>query len=203
MGCSFSGSSANHQTGDPLILALADNNGNTPTHALSSNSPAIDTGSNSLCPGTDQRGFSRPADGDNNATPICDIGAYELDVGVSINDVSVDEANQGVTTTAYFTVSLATENIATVVVTYTTATDTAVSNLDFIAQTGSLTFNPGETTQTIAITISGDNIIENDETFFVNLTDIYNAPISDNQGVGTIINDDNTYFVYLPMLVKP
>ena len=59
---------------DPLLGVLADNGGETPTHALLTGSPAIDAGTNSGCPATDQRGVARPQGTD------CDIGAYESEV---------------------------------------------------------------------------------------------------------------------------
>lgn len=67
------------QTGpgvDPKLAPLADNGGNTQTHALLDGSPAIDAGDGVACAnapvnGVDQRGFARSA-GLN-----CDIGAYE------------------------------------------------------------------------------------------------------------------------------
>src|SRR5205823_8742685 len=55
---------------------------------------------------------------------------------------------------------------------------------------GTVTFNSGVTTQTIPVTINGDTTFEPDETFVVNLTTPVNATISDNQGQGTIKNDD-------------
>jgi len=64
---------------DPLLDPLADNGGFTLTHALGAGSPAIDTGSHSICPATDQRGYGRPIDGDLNGSLICDMGAYEYD----------------------------------------------------------------------------------------------------------------------------
>ena len=43
-----------------------------------SGSVAIDAGSNSECPATDQLGRSRPQDGDDNGSAICDIGSIEV-----------------------------------------------------------------------------------------------------------------------------
>lgn len=77
--CSFSLGS-DLQSTDPLLNALASNGGSTQTHALQSTSPAIDVGDDASCPSTDQRGETRTgytADGDDDATVTCDIGAYE------------------------------------------------------------------------------------------------------------------------------
>lgn len=65
---------------DPLLEALALNvPGSTQTHALTADSPAVDTGDDNGCPATDQRGVARPQDGDDDGTAACDIGAYELE----------------------------------------------------------------------------------------------------------------------------
>ena len=58
--------------------------GSTMTHALSPDSPAIDAGDSTVCPGepvlnVDQRGVTRPIDGNGDTTAECDIGAYELE----------------------------------------------------------------------------------------------------------------------------
>ncbi len=53
------------------------------SHDLQSGSPAIDAGDPNIpgsagtCETTDQRGESRPADGDDNGSEVCDIGAVE------------------------------------------------------------------------------------------------------------------------------
>lgn len=57
--------------GDPKLSALANNGSNTLTMALQSGSKAIDTGTNTGCPTTDQRNVTRPQGS------RCDIGAFE------------------------------------------------------------------------------------------------------------------------------
>ncbi len=62
---------------NPQLGPLGDNGGPTWTHPLLSDSPAIDTGNVFECPTYDQRGALRPADGNNDGTATCDIGAVE------------------------------------------------------------------------------------------------------------------------------
>jgi len=65
------------QDRDPMLNALADNGGPTMTHLPQAGSPAIDAGSTTEL--TDQRGVTRPIDGDQDATSTAtaDIGAVE------------------------------------------------------------------------------------------------------------------------------
>lgn len=84
--CTIIGDTTGNQTGvSPSLGSLEDNGGPTLTHALLAGSPAIDAGNPSGCTDhignqlvTDQRGFPRAIDGDDNGSVICDIGAYEL-----------------------------------------------------------------------------------------------------------------------------
>lgn len=74
------GSVASDRGATPAGLApLAENGGPTATHALYKGSAAIDGANNTGCPATDQRGTTRPQDGDGNGSAICDIGAFESD----------------------------------------------------------------------------------------------------------------------------
>ncbi len=66
---------------NPLLGPLQHNGGTTWTHALRTGSPAIDAGSNVGAPATDQRGITRPQDGNNDATTTVDIGAFEFVFG--------------------------------------------------------------------------------------------------------------------------
>ena len=63
---------------DPLLGPLADYGGPSRTHSLQAGSPAMDTGTNIDCPAEDQRGETRPVDGDGNGTATCDMGAFEF-----------------------------------------------------------------------------------------------------------------------------
>lgn len=61
---------------------------------------------------------------------------------------------------------------------------------DYNFTSGMLTFTPGVTTQPIVVTVNGDQTVESNETYFVNLSGATNAVILDAQGLGTITNDD-------------
>ena len=59
------------------------------------------------------------------------------------------------------------------------------------AQSGTLTFAPGETSKTISIVIYGDSKKEADETFYLDLFgNSSNSLFTKDRGTGTILNDD-------------
>jgi hypothetical protein len=109
---------------------------------------------------------------------------------ISISDVTKNEGNSG-TTRFVFTVSLSAASSVPVTVNYATANGSARKNDDYFAKSGKLTFAPGETSQTVTISVKGDKKKENHESFFVNLANANSAVIDDGQGEGTILNDDS------------
>jgi hypothetical protein len=115
---------------------------------------------------------------------------------LSINDVTVVEGNAG-TVNAVFTVTLSAASGQTVSVNYATADGTATQPADYTNTSGTLTFTAGTTTRTITVPVIGETVPEANETFFVNLSGAVNATIIDNQGVGTITNDD------VPVTIAP
>ncbi|MGK7950424.1 MAG: glycosyl hydrolase family 18 protein [Xenococcaceae cyanobacterium] len=110
---------------------------------------------------------------------------------LSIDNVSILEGNSG-TSNATFTVELSAPSDRAVTVNYATFEDTANSAQDFVAKNGTLTFAPGETSQTISVEVKGDTEIEKSENFYVQLDNGTNAEILDRQGDANIINDDRT-----------
>ena len=111
------------------------------------------------------------------------------DLQFSINDVTVDEGNSG-TTNFTFTVHR-TSTATAETINYATADNTATTaDNDYTSTSGTLSFAIGEADKTITVAVNGDTKVENNETFFVNLSTPSNGAILDGQGQGTITNED-------------
>lgn len=108
---------------------------------------------------------------------------------VIIDDVVVMEGDAG-TTAAEFTVRLVTPGRELVTVQYSTTDGSATSGSDYLAASGSVTFEPGQTLKSITVEVNGDPVPEPDETFFVHLSNPINARILRERAVCTIENDD-------------
>ena len=70
---------------------------------------------------------------------------------------------------ATFTVSLVPANAQTVTVDYATRDGSAVAPGDYASASGTLTFPPGATTQTVTVTVNPDAEAEGDEAFYLDL----------------------------------
>lgn len=106
------------------------------------------------------------------------------------NSVAVNEGNSG-NTQATFNVTLSNATLATVTVNYATANGSASAGSDYVATSGTLTFPPGSTLQTINVVVIGDTVDEPDETFSLTLTNATNvSSFPPTPATATIINDD-------------
>jgi len=113
---------------------------------------------------------------------------------LSINDVALAEGDAG-TTNFLFTVSLSQPagpggvsfDIATSDNTATTGSGDYASQ-SLIGQT----IPAGNSAYDFTVLVNGDTSVEPNETFFVNVTNVTGATVSDGQGTGTILNDDVT-----------
>src|SRR5262249_51231347 len=71
-----------------------------------------------------------------------------------------------------------------------TVDGTALAGSDYTATSGLLTFSSGQTSKTIAVSVSGDLVPEPDETFTLQLSEPFGGEIQDGTATGTIRNDD-------------
>ena len=109
---------------------------------------------------------------------------------ISVANASVTEGNVGDTTLS-FDVTLSVASAVTVTVDYTTTDGSATfANGDYDAASDTLTFDPGQTTETVDVTVHGDTTYETDEGLTIDLSNANGATIADDSGTGTITNDD-------------
>ena len=83
----------------------------------------------------------------------------------------------------------------TVMVDYATAdrtsgTKRALAGQDYYATSGTLTFAPGETAKFVVVGIIDDAVRDDNETFYLNLSNAVGATISDGQATGEITNTE-------------
>ncbi|HZN35348.1 MAG TPA: Calx-beta domain-containing protein [Pirellulaceae bacterium] len=111
------------------------------------------------------------------------------DTTIGISDASVVEGDTGQAELT-FTATLSAAVGFEVAVHFTTANSGAIAGTDFVGDSGTLLFAPGQTSRTVTVLVLADLRDEADETLFVNLTTPANAVLADSQGVGTIVDDD-------------
>ena len=137
----------------------------------------------------------------STATGTGTINDDDDEPSLSIADASVAEGATGEMPSLEFIVTLSAASGKVVTVDYADATSgTATSGTDYTAlDSGTLTFAAGVTRDTIAVSVTGDDTNEPDETVIVTLSNASNATISTATGTGTITNDDATLDVTLSL----
>ena len=109
---------------------------------------------------------------DNDDAPVINI------TGPAI----IDEAAG----TVSYEVTLSNPSSSTVTVDYATADIDTTAGLDYTAISGTLSFIPGVTSQTITVAITDDSLFESAEDYSVNLSNPSNATINVGQVITTI-----------------
>ncbi len=116
---------------------------------------------------------------------------------LTVNDVSGYEGDSGSTVFTFTVLSSRAAPPQGIRFNIATAEGTAKADIpategsDFISRALSDQVIPAtQTTYTFEVEIEGDTLVEADENFVVNLTDVTGATALDSQGVGTILNDD-------------
>ncbi len=114
----------------------------------------------------------------------------------SINSPSVAEGDSS-SVNLVFTVTLSASSTSQLTVDYAQTGGTAMSGTDYAAVTAStLTFTPGTTTRTIAVSVTGDTADESNETVVLTLSNASaGAGISTATGTGTIRDDDPKFSI--------
>lgn len=105
---------------------------------------------------------------------------------ISISDPTANEEDG----TISFTVSLSGASKKAISLDYSTVNGTALPGSDYTAASGSLSFDPGQTTKVVTIALTDDFNREATENFSVHLSNAVNAKISDGDGLATITDSD-------------
>ncbi len=129
-----------------------------------------------------------------DAQGIATITDNDIASNITIDDLTITEG-----TDAVFTVSLDNAVSGGFSVDFATANNSATAGEDYTANTGTLTFagTAGET-QTITIATTDDALVESNEDFFVNLTNVTNGvTIADAQGIATILDNDAAASIFI------
>lgn len=148
-------------------------------------------------------GFTCAADGRcrrNGGGPTTD-GGPGVDAGptgpvpvVLVAEVSGLEGNDASAPGLVFTARLVPPTDREVRIDYATVDDTAKAGSDYVAAKGTLVFPPGSTSQTLKIGVVGDRLVEDNETFFLALSNPSNATLDSALPGGrvkaTVLNDD-------------
>jgi len=185
-------SSSDADTGDTFTYSLVSGTGSDDNSAFSISgdqllaSNAFDSESQStysiLVRTTDSQGATFEKVLGINVTDVDESGS------LSVSDASVIEGNS-LTTAANFVVSLSQASSSYVLVDVNTSNYVAAGS-DYQTVSTTVTFNPGETSQTVSVSINGDTTIEPNERFLVKLANPVGGILDNSIGVGTIINDD-------------
>jgi len=112
---------------------------------------------------------------------------------ITITDAQAQEGNAGDTSVLTYIVSLSAATNVNVSVDYALTENSATSGIDYTDASGTLIIPAGSSSAAIPVSLIPDDIIENDETFSITLSNPSSGNIAQANAVGTILNDDFLY----------
>src|SRR5215831_3131177 len=110
---------------------------------------------------------------------------------ISITDVT--QARTKTNSVFRFYVNLSASAGKQTSVKYTTVEGTALAGRDFIGSTGTVSIDQGSNQTYIDITVVGDSLRQNDQQFYVQLSDPVNATMGNAKATGTIGNTEGPW----------
>ena len=127
-------------------------------------------------------------------------GTYTLAVTEKAPTIRVanPQATEGDDTEMVFRVTLESASSRAVTVNYATTDGTATAGADYTATSGTLTFAPGETEKSVAVTILDDTLEDSAETFRLVLSNPSGARLGDRKAIGAIFDTETRSSVSEP-----
>ena len=122
-----------------------------------------------------------------NASVTNDTPGNEPPVGISVADARVEE-NEGAVLA--FAVTLSRSATRAVSVDYATSDGSAQAGVDYVPASGTLRFEPGESSATIEVGVLDDSVDEGEETLTLRLSNATPGRLVDGEATGTIKNRD-------------
>jgi hypothetical protein len=203
-------------TSEPFLVTLSNSSPNTVTvdYSTSNNSAVAGTnytstsGTLTFAPGSTSKTVNVPVLGNTLAGPdlsyyfslssavnaqIAEPSAYGIiqnpnqSPTLSVSDSAIYKPQSG-TTKVTVSVVLSSAIPNTVTVGYSTSNGSATAGIDYTAASGTLTFAPDKTSESISISIDGNTLPTGDRYFYVNLASPTNASIVSGQAVVDIID---------------
>jgi hypothetical protein len=110
---------------------------------------------------------------------------------LSVADGATTEGDSG-TSPLTFAVTLTAPDSKPVSVGFSTADGSARANEDYQPTSGTLSFNPGETTKAVTVAVKGDTVNESDETLSLRLSSPSNAALGRTEAFGTIVDNEES-----------
>ncbi len=120
-------------------------------------------------------------------TDDADDTAPDPPSGLSVADAEATEEEDAALD---FVVTLDPAATAAVTVDYATADGTATAGSDYTATSGTLTFQPGETSKTVSVPITDDAVEDGGEILTLTLSGASGADLDDAEATGTIQNTE-------------